>query len=151
MGFLANLPINPLFVLIGAGVLALLFIVLGLTGRKSLDGASGTRGFDDRLQQFAGRAQRNQAPEVKPLERIDAAVSKGRQGSKIARDLARADGVANEGPRLARVGRRVSPDGDGHLAFEKGHLGDVKLAAALARVVVEDLGRELRPQLLDHV
>ena len=91
MGFLANLPINPLFVLIGAGVLALLCIVLGLTGRKSLDGASGTRGFDDRLQQFAGRAQRNQAPEVKPLERIDAAVSKGRQGSKIARDLARAD------------------------------------------------------------
>ena len=67
MGFLANLPINPLFVLIGAGVLALLFIVLGLTGRKSLDGASGTRGFDDRLQQFAGRAQCNQALEVKPL------------------------------------------------------------------------------------
>lgn len=91
MRLLTNLPISPTIVLIGAGVLALLFITIGLMGRKSLDGAGGARGFDDRLNQFAGRTQRNQAPEAKPLERIDAAVSKGRQGSKIARDLARAD------------------------------------------------------------
>jgi tight adherence protein B len=49
------------------------------------------RSFDDRLSQFAGRADRNQPAEVKPLAKIDAAVSKGRQGSQIARDLARAD------------------------------------------------------------
>ncbi|KPV54669.1 secretion system protein [Kouleothrix aurantiaca] len=86
-----NLPISPLMLLIGAGVLALLFIVIGLMGRKSMDGAGGGRALDDRLNQFAGRSQRNQAVEAKPLEKIDAAVSKGRQGSKIARDLARAD------------------------------------------------------------
>lgn len=77
--------------LIAAGVLALLFIVIGLMGRRSLDGAGGGRNLDDRLNQFAGRAQRNQPAEAKPLAKIDAAMSKGRQGSKIARDLARAD------------------------------------------------------------
>src|SRR5262245_26531105 len=45
----------------------------------------------DRLTQFAGRQERNQAAEAKPLAKLDAAVAKGKQGSKIARDLARAD------------------------------------------------------------
>jgi len=77
--------------LIVAGVLLLLFIVVALMGRKSIDGAGAGRAVDDRLNQFAGRAQRNQPQEVKPFAKIDAAVSKGKQGSKIARDLARAD------------------------------------------------------------
>jgi tight adherence protein B len=45
----------------------------------------------DRLTQFAGRQERNQAAEAKPLAKLDAAVAKGKQGSQIARDLARAD------------------------------------------------------------
>lgn len=77
--------------LIAAGVLALIFIAIGLIGRRSGDAGGNARNLDDRLNQFAGRAQRNQPAEAKPLARIDAAMSKGRQGSKIARDLARAD------------------------------------------------------------
>lgn len=87
-----NVPLTQTNMLIfGAIFLGLLFIVIALMGRKRLDGASGARSFDDRLSQFAGRAERNQPAEVKPMARIDAAVSKGKQGSKIARDLARAD------------------------------------------------------------
>lgn len=77
--------------LIAAGVIALIFIAIGLLGRRSGDGTSNARNVDDRLNQFAGRAQRNQQAEPKPMAKIDAALSKGRQGSKIARDLARAD------------------------------------------------------------
>ena len=77
--------------LIVAGVIALIFIAIGLLGRRSGDGTSNARNVDDRLNQFAGRAQRNQQAEPKPMAKIDAALSKGRQGSKIARDLARAD------------------------------------------------------------
>jgi tight adherence protein B len=88
----ANLPINSTTLIIVGGVLLLLFVVVGLMGgRKSLGGAPGARSVDDRLSQFAGRTDRSQAQEVKPLAKIDAAVSKGKQGSKIARDLARAD------------------------------------------------------------
>ncbi len=87
-----NLPLTPTNMLIFGGIfLGLLFVVVALMGRKRMDGASGARGFDDRLSQFAGRADRHQQAEVKPLAKIDAAVSKGRQGSQIARDLARAD------------------------------------------------------------
>jgi tight adherence protein B len=87
----ANLPINSTTLIIAGGVLLLLFVVVGLMGgRKSLDGAPGARSVDDRLSQFAGRSAR-QEQEAKPLAKIDAAVSKGKQGSKIARDLARAD------------------------------------------------------------
>ncbi|HNP69512.1 MAG TPA: type II secretion system F family protein [Kouleothrix sp.] len=87
----ANLPISPTMLLIVAGVIALIFIAIGLLGRRSGDGTSNARNVDDRLNQFAGRAQRNQQAEPKPMAKIDAALSKGRQGSKIARDLARAD------------------------------------------------------------
>lgn len=45
----------------------------------------------DRLNQYAGRRERERAPDAKPLAKLDAAMSKGKQGSKIARDLARAD------------------------------------------------------------
>jgi len=87
-----SLPLTPAnMLLIGGVILGLLFVLVGTLGRKRLDGASGARGFDDRLSQFAGRADRNQPAEVKPLAKIDAAVSKGKQGSKIANDLARAD------------------------------------------------------------
>lgn len=87
----ANLPFNSVTLLIIVGVLLLFGVVVTLMGRKSLDGAGGARSLDDRLSQYAGRAQPSKAPEAKPLAKIDAAVSKGRQGSKIARDLARAD------------------------------------------------------------
>jgi tight adherence protein B len=87
-----NLPLTPTNLLLFGGIfLGLLFIVIALMGRKRMDGAGGARSFDDRLSQFAGRAERNQPAEVKPLAKIDAAVTKGRQGSQIARDLARAD------------------------------------------------------------
>ena len=87
-----NLALTPqTMLLIGAIVLGLLFVVVGTMGRKRLDGASGGRSFDDRLSQFGGRAARSQPAEVKPLAKIDAAVRKGKQGSKIANDLARAD------------------------------------------------------------
>jgi tight adherence protein B len=91
MRFPTDLPINPTLLIVVGGVLVLLFAVVGLMGRKSLGGAPGSRSVDDRLSQFAGRVDRSQPQEVKPLARIDAAVSKGRQGSQIARDLARAD------------------------------------------------------------
>jgi tight adherence protein B len=86
-----NLPLNTTTLIIVGGVLLLLFAAIALMGRKSLGGADGSRSVDDRLNQYAGRADRNQAQQVKPLAKIDAAVSKGKQGSKIARDLARAD------------------------------------------------------------
>ena len=91
MRLLANLPVSTTTLLIAGGVLLLLVVVVAMMGRKSLGGASGARSVDDRLSQYAGRAQQSQAAEAKPLAKIDAAVSKGRQGSQIARDLARAD------------------------------------------------------------
>ncbi|HJZ49650.1 MAG TPA: type II secretion system F family protein [Roseiflexaceae bacterium] len=87
-----NLPLNSTTMLVAGGIfLLVLFVVVATMGRKSLSGAPGGRSVDDRLTQYAGRTDRNQSQEVKPLAKIDAAVSKGKQGSKIARDLARAD------------------------------------------------------------
>jgi tight adherence protein B len=87
-----DLPLNATTMLFAGGVfLLVLFAVVATMGRKSLSGATGGRSLDDRLTQYAGRTDRNQSDEVKPLAKIDAAVSKGKQGSKIARDLARAD------------------------------------------------------------
>lgn len=73
---------------IGAGVLFLVIVFIFWIIARSMN-----RGPDvsDRLSQFAGRQDRNQAEEEKPLAKLDAAVSKGKQGSQIARDLARAD------------------------------------------------------------
>ena len=87
-----NLPLTQTnMLIIGAIVLIGLFAVVATMGRKRIDGAGGSKSVDDRLSQFAGRVDRNQPAEVKPLAKIDAAVSKGKQGSQIARDLARAD------------------------------------------------------------
>src|SRR4051795_6213747 len=87
-----NLPLNSTIMLVAGGIfLLVLFVVVASMGRKSLSGAPGSQSVDDRLNQYAGRTDRNKAEEIKPLAKIDAAVSKGRQGSKIARDLARAD------------------------------------------------------------
>src|SRR5690242_11214946 len=87
-----NLPLTSTTMLIAGGIfLLLLFVIVATMGRKSLSGAPGGRSVDDRLTQYAGRTDRHQSEEVKPLAKIDAAVSKGKQGSKIARDLARAD------------------------------------------------------------
>src|SRR5882757_7819242 len=89
---LPNIPLTSTTMLIAGVIFVLvLFVVVATMGRKSISGASGGRSVDDRLSQFAGRVDRNQAEEVKPLAKIDAAFSKGKQGSKIARDLARAD------------------------------------------------------------
>ncbi len=87
-----NLPLNSTTMLVAGGIfLLVLFVVVASMGRKSLSGAPGSQSVDDRLTQYAGRTDRNRAEEIKPLAKIDAAVSKGKQGSKIARDLARAD------------------------------------------------------------
>src|SRR5690242_3487229 len=86
-----RLPFTSTTMLIAGGIfLLVLFVIVATMGRKSISGAPGGRSVDDRLSQFAGRNERNQPAEVKPLAKIDAAVSKGKQGSKIARDLARA-------------------------------------------------------------
>lgn len=74
--------------LVGAGVLFLaIFLIFALIWRSMGRGPD----VGDRLNQFAGRRERDRAPEAKPLAKLDAAVSKGKQGSKIAGDLARAD------------------------------------------------------------
>jgi len=87
-----RLPFTSTTMLIAGGIfLLVLFAIVATMGRKSISGAPGGRSVDDRLSQFAGRNERNQPAEAKPLAKIDAAVSKGKQGSKIARDLARAD------------------------------------------------------------
>ena len=87
-----NLPLNSTTMLVAGGIfLLVLFVVVASMGRKSLSGAPGSQSVDDRLNQYAGRTDRNKVEEIKPLAKIDAAVSKGKQGSKIARDLARAD------------------------------------------------------------
>src|SRR5215211_3589335 len=87
-----NLPLNSTIMLVAGGIfLLVLFVVVASMGRKSLSGAPGSQSVDDRLNQYAGRTDRNKVEEVKPLAQIEAAVSKGKQGSQIARDLARAD------------------------------------------------------------
>ena len=74
---------------IGAGLLFL--VVMGIfmaIGRRMDNGPE----VDDRLSQFASRrAERSGSNEPKPLAQIDAVVSKGKRGSQMARDLARAD------------------------------------------------------------
>jgi tight adherence protein B len=73
---------------IGAGGLfVLILIIFGIVARSMGRGPD----VGDRLSQFAGRQERNQAEEARPLAKLDAAVAKGKQGSQIARDLARAD------------------------------------------------------------
>jgi tight adherence protein B len=75
---------------VGAGLLFL--IVLGIfmaIGRRMNRAPE----VDDRLSQFASRRDEraSQGKDAKPLAQIDAVVSKGKRGSQMARDLARAD------------------------------------------------------------
>src|SRR5262245_23071230 len=73
---------------IGAvGLFVVILMIFGIIARSMGRGPD----VGDRLTQFAGRQDRNQAAEAKPLAKLDAAVAKGKQGSQIARDLARAD------------------------------------------------------------
>jgi tight adherence protein B len=73
---------------IGAGGLfVVILLIFGIVARSMGRGPD----VGDRLTQFAGRQERNQTEEAKPLAKLDAAVAKGKQGSQIARDLARAD------------------------------------------------------------
>ena len=88
---LPAIPLTTTTLIMIGGVLLLLFVAVAMMGRRSIGGAPGAKSVDDRLTQFAGRSDRSQPQQVKPLARLDAAVSKGRQGSKMARDLARAD------------------------------------------------------------
>src|SRR5262245_56564785 len=77
-----------MFPYIGAvGLFLVILVVFWIIARSMGRGP----GVGDRLTQFAGRQERAQADEAKPLAKLDAAVAKGKQGSQIARDLARAD------------------------------------------------------------
>lgn len=75
--------------LAGAGlVFALIFGVFALMARSR----ASAPGIDNRLTQFAGREQQARAEaEGKTLARLDAVMAKGKRGSQIARNLARAD------------------------------------------------------------
>src|SRR5512145_947870 len=74
--------------MVGAGLIFLvIMLIFGLIARSMGKGAD----VGERLNQFAGRQQQEQQVEAKPLAKLNAAVSKGKQGSQVARDLARAD------------------------------------------------------------
>ncbi len=74
--------------LVGLGLI--LVILLGLVGMVLRN--SRRDDVSDRLSQFAGRVTvQNESNPREALARIDAVVSKSKQGSNIARDLARAD------------------------------------------------------------
>lgn len=85
-----NLPIPPDLVpfVAAGGLFLIVLLVFALIARAMSRGAADV---GDRLSQFAGRQDRHQSAEVKPLAKLDAVVAKGKQGSQIARDLARAD------------------------------------------------------------
>jgi tight adherence protein B len=83
-----DLPQNMTTLLMVGGVFLLIVAIFAIISRR-VEGPSPDLG--NRLNQFAGRAERNQPAEVKPLAKLDAVVAKGKQGSQIARDLARAD------------------------------------------------------------
>jgi tight adherence protein B len=73
---------------LAGGLFVFVVIIFAVIGRR-VGGSDADVG--SRLNTFAGRTERQQAAEVKPLAKLDAAVAKGKQGSKFARDLARAD------------------------------------------------------------
>lgn len=80
----------PYFPYIAAGLLFI--VILGIFA--AIGQRVGKRPeVDDRLSQFASRRDErpDQGQDAKPLAQIDAVVSKGKRGSKMARDLARAD------------------------------------------------------------
>src|SRR5262245_8499803 len=63
-----DLPLNSTTMLVAGGIfLLVLFVVVATMGRKSLSGAPGSQSVDDRLNQYAGRTDRNKPEEVKAL------------------------------------------------------------------------------------
>jgi tight adherence protein B len=82
-----NISSNMLPYIGAGGLFLVILLIFGLIARSMGRGPD----VGDRLTQFAGRQDRNQPEDAKPLAKLDAAVSKGKQGSQIARDLARAD------------------------------------------------------------
>ncbi len=76
---------------VGAGAVFIVIIaVFALLARRA---GTGAPEVTDRLSQFASRREEKagKEKEAKPLAQIDAVVAKGKRGSQMARDLARAD------------------------------------------------------------
>jgi tight adherence protein B len=84
---LPNLSPDMLPYIGAGGLFIVVLLIFGIIARGMGRGPD----LGDRLTQFAGRQDRNAPAEAKALAKLDAAVSKGKQGSQIARDLARAD------------------------------------------------------------
>ena len=84
---LSTIPPDMMPYIGAGGLFVVVLLMFGLIARSMGRGPD----VGDRLNQFAGRQERAQAADVKRLAKLDAAVSKGKQGSQIARDLARAD------------------------------------------------------------
>ena len=82
-----DLPPNLMPFVIAGVLFLVIFLIFALIARSMGRGPD----VGARLNQFAGRQERDRTPEAKPFAKLDAAMSKGKQGSKIARDLARAD------------------------------------------------------------
>ncbi|HOY52471.1 MAG TPA: hypothetical protein PLX49_11905, partial [Prolixibacteraceae bacterium] len=68
-------------------------VILGIFALIARRVSATAPAVDDRLSQFASRREEKPSKEkdAKPLAQFDAAVSKGKRGSQMARDLARAD------------------------------------------------------------
>jgi tight adherence protein B len=92
MEFLAGLPPTTLLVFGGGAVVLIIAIGLVVLGLRS---SASSPEIGGRLTQFAGRDQPQPTEESsaqrRAMAQFDAAVSKGKRGSMIARDLARAD------------------------------------------------------------
>lgn len=75
----------------GAGIIFV--VILGIFALIARRVSATAPAVDDRLSQFASRREEKPSKEkdAKPLAQFDAAVSKGKRGSQMARDLARAD------------------------------------------------------------
>ncbi|HWQ15915.1 MAG TPA: type II secretion system F family protein [Roseiflexaceae bacterium] len=79
----------PYLPYIGAGLFFLVVLAVFAAVGQRVD--TGGRDVGDRLSQFAGRREQQEAKGARPLAEIDARLSKGKRGSQTARDLARAD------------------------------------------------------------
>ena len=90
MNFLGTLPSTALLIMAGGAVVLVLAIGFMIVGLRS---SASTPDVGGRLAQYGAREQprEEQAARANPLAQIDSVVSKGKRGSMIARDLARAD------------------------------------------------------------
>jgi tight adherence protein B len=85
------IPANLIAFLGPALVFIVILVVFVVISRRM--GSQSSAEVGDRLSQFASRREERSTKEkeAKPLAQIDAVVSKGKRGSQMARDLARAD------------------------------------------------------------